>query len=410
MRSIALVWLVVLAQTATAEVRPAVGGERLFAALERAPVVLVARVDGVRKLDAHAHAAEAVVEQTLRGSQQRGDTLRLAWEELSPSRPARFAEGGRVLLALGRLSGASIWRQRIPDPQARVGTFGVAERGNAFVRDPAPGAVQLLEHFLALSAELREDNPGVAHLVRLAESAQPVLAGAAIERLDEVGDLDAALDPRSSARVVTVLLREPSSLGQAALELVGRHRPEALREPLQARAAADGSAPAVIYDALARLDGELPETLAALLLQRDDSAQHRAVGARHAPVASSRSLVRLLRDDPAPEVRANAVARLVEQGGVAELDRVLFALGDADPTVRSRAMLAVADLGDEAVPGLRSVVENGTPDAARTAVGALRNTGPEGLRVLQQVARDHPDESVRTLASIALGGHVGHQH
>ncbi|MGH0031409.1 MAG: HEAT repeat domain-containing protein [Myxococcota bacterium] len=410
MRRALLALLALLASGAGAEPRPAAGGVELFRALERAPLAAVAVFGAPTALDGESYAAVATLEVVLRGEGRVGETLELAWEELSPVRPVRFAAGDRVLLAVERLPGASIWRQRIADPQRLARTRSVARSGDAFVRSPALGSVRLLEHFLALPPELRDANPGVAHLIRLAEGAQPVLAGAALDRLAEVPDLDAALDPVSAGRLVAVLLRDPPSLGDAVLRIVARSRPSELREPLRFRAPADGMGPAPVYRALAVLDGSLDAPLTRSLFARHDSPAHRAVAARHADASQRGELARRLRSDGSAEVRAAAVTRLAELDGAAALDRLLFALGDPDLEVRHAAMQAVSGLGATAVPGLREVVDYGTPEAARTAVGALRACGPEGARALRTVANTHPDASVRLLAETALGGSIGHKH
>jgi hypothetical protein len=237
-----------------------------------------------------------------------------------------------------------------------------------------------------------------------------VLAAAALERLAEVPALDRALDATSAARLVAVLLREPPGLREAALALIAQQRLESLRPALVRLATPDATGPAPVYEALARLDGPVSGSLTEALLARDTSAAHRVVGARHAAASAAGRLATLLRRDPDPEVRAAAVERLVEIGGVAEIDRVLFALDDPDQRVRARAMVAVGDLGAAAVPSLRRVAETGRPEAARTAVGALGATGPDGMRVLAELADTHPDESVRQLARIAIGRPVGHVH
>jgi len=133
------------------------------------------------------------------------------------------------------------------------------------------------------------------------------------------------------------------------------------------------------------------------------------VAARHAPPAERQELARRLRTDPSAEVRAAAVTRLGELAGVEEMDRLLFAMQDGELEVRLAALRAVSALGAAAVPGLRKVVDTGRPEAAQTAVGALRVCGPEGVAVLREVAASHPDESVRTLARTALGGAIGHK-
>lgn len=409
MRGIAAALVVLAAAGAGAESRPAVGGVDLFSALESAPLALVATIEAPRRLDPESYAAQAVVQQVFRGEIRRGAKLQIAWEELARSRPVRFEGGETVLLALEALPGASIWRQRIPDPEQHVHTLAIARHGDAFVRDPAVGSIDLVEHFLALPPDLRDGNAGVSHLILLAEAAQPTLARAALERLAEVGDVDAALDDVSATRLVTALLRDPPELADAVQDLIAASRPERLRAALAFRGGPDGSGPARVYRALGALDGSLPEDLVAALWRRDDSAAHRAVAASYAPATARKELARRLREDPSAEVRAAAVTRLGELGGASELDRLLFAMQDDELRVRLAALRAVSALGAEAVPGLRQVVETGKPEAAQTAVGALATCGPEGFAVLREVAASHPDESVRTLARTALGGAIGHK-
>ena len=396
--------------TAAQGVAPAAGGVGVLSALESAPLSVVGRVHTPRRLDAHAHGAELVVESALQGEVARGEPIAIAWEELSTARPPRFAEGERLLVSLEPLPGLSIWAARIPEPERRARTWTPARRGEAFVRNPAPGDLKLLEHFLALPPQLRAENPGMAHLGLLAATGQPQLATSALERLRELPELDAALDPTSAHRIAASLVRPTPRVSDAALALLAARRPPALHAPLIALAVDDGSAPPRAYEGLAQLDGALSAPLTEVLLGREDSPGHRRVGARAADATLADRLPRLLRIDPDAGVRAAALTRLVELEGVAALDRVLFALGDPDPSVRAVAMQEVGGLGGEAVPSLRAVVDGGATDAALGAVGALRATGGEGRHALVEIAASHPDASVRQAAEIALGRPIGHRH
>jgi hypothetical protein len=349
-------------------------GLGLFEALERAPVSLVGRVGAPRALDDQAFGVEIEVESVLQGPLSRGARLSLAWEELSPARPARFAAGERLLVCLEPLPAHSIWAVRIPDPELRARTLTLASRGEAFVRDPRPGSLRLLEHYLALPAERRAGDPGVAHLALLAAGARTRLAV------------------------------------EAVAQLARTRRPAPLRPALARLATDDGAGPARAYAGLAALDGSLPATLAGALLARDDSPAHRRIGARHADASLHSRLPRLLRADPDPGVRAAALERLVESDGLAALDRVLFALDDEDASVRATAMQAIGGLGEPAVPELRAVVEHGSLEAARTAVGALQACGDAGARALREIADSHPDPSLRLLAQVAIGRPIGHRH
>jgi HEAT repeat protein len=62
------------------------------------------------------------------------------------------------------------------------------------------------------------------------------------------------------------------------------------------------------------------------------------------------------------------------------------------------------------VPVLRHVVDSGDPEAAQSAVGALRWTEtPEAYAELVEIAETHPDPAVRTLAALAIGRSIGHE-
>jgi hypothetical protein len=404
----------VLLVGAAADERPrAAGGVRLVEALEAAPTAVVAVVAEPRQIDAHGFAARLRVESSLAGPVPAGAELRIAWEELAGSRAPRFAEGDRVLVALEPLPGASIWATRFPDPALRSQVFGVSMRGEAFLRSPSPLAVGRLEHYLRLAASDREGANGVALLAEIAAVCEPPLAAAAAERLARHSELDEKLDSASAALVVRALLRTDAgpALSTALLELVARERPPALRPPLEALAARETLAPAVVFEALAALDSGVAPARAARLLA-DPSPAHREVAARHASGPKAQlELARLARSDPASAVRAAAVERLVALGGDSALEDGLSALHDPDPGVRGAAVRALGSLGASAVPGLRAKVDSNDPDAARAAVVALQLTGSsEATAALAEIAESHGDEGVRALAAIALGRKIGHVH
>lgn len=389
------------------------GGVRLIEALEQAPAAVVGVVSQPRRLDAHGYTAQLRVESALSGPLAPGAAPWIGWEELAASRAPRFAEGERVLLALEPLPGASLWAARIADPEQRSRTFGVAMRGDAFLRAPSAGSVDLLQHWLALAPADREAVAGVALLAEIAARGEPSLAEGAVDRLARHAALAEQLDADAALDLVAALLRTDlgPELAAKILELVARQRPPALRPPLEALASQEGLAPAVVFAALAALDGDIgPERGERLLAAK--APGHREVAARHASGPGATELLeRLSRDDPAPEVRAAAVARLVAIAGASAEAPALAALRDAEPSVRGAAARALGSLGATAVPGLRRVVEAGDPDAARAAVVALHLTGaPEATVALEEIAETHRDGSIRALAEVALGREVGHRH
>lgn len=398
------------ASSALAQANRATGSVDVIAALESAPGAVVAEVVETRRLDRQAWSATLAVETPLRGGLARGAQVSIAWEELAPSRRARFARGERILVALEPLSGASIWLGRIPDPKARTATLSPALRGDAFLRRPSIRAVRVLEHYLALSPEGRADTPGIGYLAELAARAELPLARSAVERLGERPELDGRLDPGGAQLLVDALLRPDSTaqLQDAVVELVGSRQLESLREPLQRATQQDTLAPAAVYAALARLDGELSAGTTERLLQTE--ASYRAVAARHAGGPNSGDLLgRLIRTDPDAAVRSAAIERLLELEGRAALPRVATGLYDRELDVRMTAAQGLGSLGAAAVPELERTADRGDREAAQAAVAGLMLTeSREGREALGRIADAHPDEAIRKLARAALGQPIGH--
>jgi len=410
LRALALscgLWLAALAAYAA----PAAEGTRLLEALEQGPVAVVGRIAEVRTLDRHGRAAQLVIESALVGSPPAGGPLSIAWEELSPTRPARFADGDRVLVCLEALPGASLWRTRIPDGRERVRTLAVAERGNAFLRDPGAGDLRLLDHYLRLAPALRKGPTGSRHLAALAAGGAPSLSVSAARQLTRDG---VVLDEATGDLVLRALLRdaaEPADdrLAPLLLPWIGRAKPDPLRAPLAARLAAPGTVPAVLYVVQGLLDGALPAASQTRLLA-SESAADREAAARFASGATLDELPRVLRSDPAPQVREAALRRLLAVRGQDALDPALEALSDRDEKVRGAAATSLAGLGAAAVPRLLDVARDWPDPAPRMAVASLSlMRSPESGVALTDIAETHSDPAVRILARLALGLPVGHQ-
>jgi HEAT repeat protein len=168
-------------------------------------------------------------------------------------------------------------------------------------------------------------------------------------------------------------------------------------------------------------------------------AAYRAVAARYAAKDATATLRTLLAADPAPTVRATAVARLVAIEGDAALPTLLQALYDPDPVVRNTAARAAGSRGAPGVGALRGAVfDHAEPAAAgplarsmavplkeqlaplkeqlaapreratkleaqQAALVGLGAAGRTGRTVLIEVAREAPDETLKQLARMALG-------
>lgn len=111
-------------------------------------------------------------------------------------------------------------------------------------------------------------------------------------------------------------------------------------------------------------------------------------------------------DDPAPAVRATALAAL---GRLGELDADRWVLGMADPApeVRRRACELGATVGPQAAGALVDALADGDAsvvEAACFALGELADAaGTPAVGALSAAAGAHPDALVREAAVAALG-------
>jgi HEAT repeat protein len=410
-----VVGLALLAGAAAAEPplaapTPAAESTDLFAALESAPLVVVGTIAGRTALDAQGWRANVVVESTLVGAAAPGAPLVIAWEELAASRPPRFGNGDRVLLALEPLTAGSLWRQRFGDPKALLAARGIAQQGSAFLRAPSLGSTTLLEHYLLMPAEIRDGPAGERLLIALAADAERPLAVSAATRLTTLTG-EATLGVEEAQDVLRALARADSDAELAAplLIWIERRQPVGLAPALDAALAAPTKAPATFVQARGVLgEGLAPERARALLASK--SAAHRAATAGVSGPDQAGRLAQLVRSDPAPEVRLAALRRLAQLRGPASLDTVLQAFDDENAEVRNEAALLAAAFGPTVVPRLREVADGWPWPASQTAVVALRSANsPESTAALVHLADEHPDERVRTMAAVALGRGIGHR-
>jgi hypothetical protein len=387
-----------------AGVSPAAGGLSLLRAAETAVATVVGRVREPARIDAHGCTATLVVEQVLVGEARVGEAIRIGWEELSARRPLRFADGEAVLLALDPLPSASLWRQRFAaHPRERV--LVVAGGGDAFVRGPDPGTIGTLAAYLALPPPQRERGGGVGALASVVARAVEPVAAAAVDRLAAIADLDRRLTDAARAVLIGTAAdtARPRAVRMAVLDLVARRVLRSLRAQLAPLARRGSDVEAAALTAIAVLDGGLPSVEVKALLARRDAAV-RAVGARFARGATlQQALPALVRQDPAPGVRAAAAVTLVGHAGPSGLEAAFPALADATPAVRDDVARAIAGLGPPVVPALAAAVRTRPLPEARGIVAALSLIGPAGTRALAEIAATHPSEELRTLARLGLG-------
>ena len=122
-----------------------------------------------------------------------------------------------------------------------------------------------------------------------------------------------------------------------------------------------------------------------------------------ADAISDARLATLLRNDPATEVRAAAVANLLRRSRLDALEDATPALFDPEGAVRGEAALQIAALGPEVVPTLAALVPGRTAEDLTGVLTALRWAGDNGVSVLQDIIDNHPDKRVRNLALVTLG-------
>ena len=393
---------------------------RLVTTFETAPGLLVGTVSKVESVLYGGWIATIDVERVLRG--EKVEQVEVAWEEPVPALPSRIESGRRILVATEPMSTASIWKKRVPDPARRARLLSIASKATAFVERPKASELSDLEHYLALDRDARRGDAGIVYLAALSAGAEPKLAIAALATLDAVPNLSVRLSDVSAVHLCNAILRQgrmpeatpgtaESDVSDAALALVERRRPRALRPVVESRIAQrQPNVPAVLYAALGAIDGRIPDDIALALLA-SASIEHRIAAARWASGEKGRQRIRyLLRGDPEPAVRAAAVQRLLQLEAERGLDDAVRTLDDPSPEVRLAAMRSIAKIDPEAISELEYIVESGTEEGQRSAIVTLSMMGKEAHQLLLQISEQHPDESLRTLAGIAVGKPLGHVH
>jgi hypothetical protein len=149
----------------------------------------------------------------------------------------------------------------------------------------------------------------------------------------------------------------PAEVREALLGLAGERRLEALRPVIAPLAIPSDPLEAPALTALALLDDGIPAEEVAELLGRQQEAVRLVAVVHGADAISDARLATLLRNDPAAEVRAAAVANLLRRSRFDALDEATPALFDPEGAVRSEAALQIAALGPEVVPTLAALVQ-----------------------------------------------------
>ena len=392
--------------------RPAAsGGTAVLASAVRAEAVVAGVVSGIAAVDEHGWKADLRVDQVLRGDLAIGQTVTLAWEELSLSRRVRFVEGERVLVVVDPLPTQSLWRKRFPSRDARSPVVTIAAAGEAFLAPPDGPTIDGLAHYLALTPAARAGGPGAARLAAIVASADPAVSREALAMLDADGALAAELDADGAAALSTAARRRDRApdFRAAALRLAARRRLPGTRETARALVETEDPIRADAYRALADLEGGLRAgDVDRLLHDPDPELRVVALEVGHASLGRETCRV-VMRDDPSPAVRL-AAGRVLLGRADGAIGDVVPLLDDPDAGVRSAIAESFGALGAPAVGPLSAVVDDGSERAALAAVLGLSRTGKPGATMLASVADSHRYPAVQAFARLALGEAPGHGH
>jgi hypothetical protein len=387
----------------------AVGGAQLLASASRARAVVTGVVSKPTKVDLHGWAASLAVDGVLAGKSKMGDTIRIAWEELSGARRVRFEDGERILVVLDPLPTQSLWRKRFPQAAGDPEVFVIAAGGDAFLRSPEAPTVNNLEHYLAMTPQAREAKPGTVKLAEIVGAAYPSVAREALGLLaarnqlaELLGDDGALFLLRAAANT-----KGDATVRKGALALAAKHALPGTREAALALAQPGSSLRADAYRALGVL-GNFPADEIAKLLD-DSDPDVRIAGAELATAPPLRPrVVALARSDSSPRVRAAAARALLAREGSAAVPDTIALLDDADADVRKGVAASIGSVGKDAVEPLRAVVEKGSEPAAFAAIYGLSRAGKDGATALYFIANGHANEKVRKVAGLAIGKPLPH--
>ncbi len=398
--------------------RPAAaGGVGIIAEAKRAQAVVAGIVSKVESLDVQGWRGALRVDTALGGDVRLGDTVTIAWEELSKARQVRFEDGQRVLVVLDALPTQSLWRKRFPVGAESGPVLVVASGGEAFLRQPDGLTLFALQHYLVMSPAARDGTPGVQRLAEIVAGGHPAVASEALTLLEAY---PADVDPGAEGTAALLSAarnagREPT-LRVAALRFAAGRRLPGTRETALALTEPASPIRAEAYRVLAVLpDGLSPDRVEGLLTDADPAV--RAVGVEvDREQAPRERLVTFLRDDPAPIVRLAAGRALLARRGSGDaadtraIADVIGMLDDSDASVRNGMAESLGALGAVAVGPLAAVVDDGSERAALAAVLGLARTGPQGGVMLASIAESHDNEAVRSFARLAIGDELGHTH
>ncbi|GBD27231.1 hypothetical protein HRbin30_02576 [bacterium HR30] len=373
----------------------------VLAAVSVAQAYVCGQVGRIARIDRTGYRAEFLVQQVLSGMLGSGERLEIAWEELATQRAPRFAKGETVLVALSALPATALWLHRFP-PQLRDGkTFAVAAQGDAFLREPRCERFGALKSYVALEPNERTGRKGAQALAELGASSDERLAMAALEMLGTTFEGSALRHEAVTQGIARALGHGSAATRKAALDLARRHQLKELRAPILQIAQSDSTdLSRLAWEALLSWkDPELDERLAAW--SSSSALEWRVLAAKVAAATDKQQVIEQAIKDPSPLVRQALAEHLPPESKF--LPWLLVLLGDPEQGVQRTAAIKIAQVGPAALSALEEAALRGNARKAAAAVLALAELGETSQAILERLAAEHPEESVRQLAALALG-------
>lgn len=391
---------------------------RLRDAIGAAQLIVAGRVGEVGQPGSRVTVAEVAVRETIAGAAPGAKVAIIEWRDFR-SAPPLFETDRRVVGFLVPASMNSHLRSILPEGtyfelvQGEIRALGAASESEALeLIDLVKRAVKLAkEPPVEPAARAAQERQVVFDLVA---APHPLLVKDAAASLTEIPGLAASLTSDEQTRVEQALARPdlPPAVRIALIEAIGAAGLRALVPAL--RSLDEPTMLPAAWDALARLGSPAdPDQLKELLSSQRPQVRAAAVRelldrAGEAAIAAARAIA--LRD-PDTEARVAAIEALGGTKSAEALPVLESAFKDSSLEIRQAAVRALVSVGGRPAAESfgRLAFEAPSEDAQRHAVSALLLLRvPREDPVLKNIARNHPNEELRELATEGI--EVGHHH
>jgi hypothetical protein len=382
----------------------------LLGAVSVAEAYVFGEIGRVARIDRTGYRAHLAVRAVISGAVRAGDQIEIAWEELATQRAPRFAKGDVVVLALAPLPSSTLWLHRFPPQLRNNKVFLVAANGDAFLRGADPNRIAPLRAWVVLPPSERAGSAGARALARVVAGGEERLALAAAQILRGSYSADKLEDPDVVAALTGAMRHHQNAEVLEAILGLLENRPVPALRPIVLELAARDHEPLKLaaWRVLARwADPAAREQLAAWAASSDP--RWRVLAAEASAVAGKYQWLDSLSTDAAPEVRLRVAGSSTQPDDAEAIPRLAKLLGDADANVRRTAARSLAQQGTQAMTVLQDALNSNDPNRAAAAVLALAEMGEQGKALLLRASAEHPEESVRKLAQLAIG-QPQHEH